>query len=123
MSALFSEFELGSGRGPLKLANRIVVAPMCQYSCVDGLASDWHLMHWGNLLNSGAGLFTIEATAVSERGRITPGCLGLYNDATAEALADVLGRARRLAPPVPCRSKSVTRAARHPAMCLGTAAS
>ena len=101
MSILFSEFELGSGRGPLKLANRIVVAPMCQYSCVDGLASDWHLMHWGNLLNSGAGLFTIEATAVSERGRITPGCLGLYNDATAEALADVLGRARRLAPPVP----------------------
>jgi 2,4-dienoyl-CoA reductase-like NADH-dependent reductase (Old Yellow Enzyme family) len=101
VSALFSEFELGSGRGPLKLANRIVVAPMCQYSCVDGLASDWHLMHWGNLLNSGAGLFTIEATAVSERGRITPGCLGLYNDATAEALADVLGRARRLAPPVP----------------------
>ena len=101
VSALFSEFELGSGRGPLKLANRIVVAPMCQYMCVDGLASDWHLMHWGNLLNSGAGLFTIEATAVSERGRITPGCLGLYNDATAEALADVLGRARRLAPPVP----------------------
>jgi len=101
VSALFSEFELGSGRGPLKLANRIVVAPMCQYSCVDGLASDWHLMHWGNLLNSGAGLFTIEATAVSERGRITPGCLGLYNDATAQALADVLGRARRLAPPVP----------------------
>lgn len=101
MSALFSEFELGAGRGPLKLANRIVVAPMCQYSCQDGMADDWHLMHWGNLLNSGAGLFTIEATAVSERGRITPGCLGIYNDATAQALADRLGRARRLAPPVP----------------------
>jgi len=101
VSVLFSEFELGSGRGPLRLANRIVVAPMCQYSCQDGLADDWHLMHWGNLLNSGAGLFTIEATAVSERGRITPACLGIYNDATAQALADRLGRARRLAPPVP----------------------
>ena len=72
------------------MPNRIVISPMCQYSADNGQATDWHLTHWTNLLNSGAGLFTIEATAVSERGRITPGCLGLYNDATAEALADVL---------------------------------
>mgnify|MGYP003853045175 CR=1 FL=1 len=109
MSALFSEFELGSGRGPLKLANRIVVAPMCQYSCVDGLASDWHLMHWGQLLNSGAAMVTLEATAVSPEGRISPGCLGLWDDATAQALGDHLARARRLAPPVPVCIQPLTR--------------
>ena len=101
MSALFSEFTLSSPRGPLHLANRGVIAPMCQYACQDGLANDWHLIHWGNLLNSGAGLFTIEATAVSPEGRITPGCLGLWDDATAAALDDKLQRARKLAPPVP----------------------
>ena len=45
---------------------------MCQYSAVDGCATDWHLVHWGQLLMSGAGLFTIEATAVTADGRITP---------------------------------------------------
>jgi 2,4-dienoyl-CoA reductase-like NADH-dependent reductase (Old Yellow Enzyme family) len=71
---------------------------MCQYQAVDGRATDWHLMHWANLLNSGAGLFTIEATAVVPEGRITPACLGLWDDATAQALADTLHRARKLAP-------------------------
>jgi len=59
MSLLFTPLELSSPRGSLKLSNRIVVAPMCQYSAENGEAGDWHLMHWGNLLNSGAGLFII----------------------------------------------------------------
>jgi hypothetical protein len=94
MSLLFSPYTLASPRGDLTLANRIVVAPMCQYSAVDGRAMDWHLMHWGNLLNSGAGLFMIEATAVTAQGRITPACLGLWDDATEAALKDKLSRAR-----------------------------
>ena len=69
------------------LPNRIVVSPMCQYSANEGCATDWHLIHWGQMLLSGAGMFTIEATAVSAEGRITPGCLGLYDDATESALA------------------------------------
>ena len=98
MSLLFTPYTLPSPRGGLTLPNRIVVAPMCQYSAVDGCATDWHLMHWGNLLNSGAGLFTIEATAVTPEGRITPSCLGLWDERTERALADNLRRARKLAP-------------------------
>ena len=101
MSHLFSEFTLQSLRGPLTLHNRVVVAPMCQYSAHEGQATDWHLMHWGNLLNSGAAMFFIEATAVSPKGRITPTCLGLWDDATAAALQDKLSRARHLAPKMP----------------------
>jgi len=84
----------------LPLANRIVVSPMCQYSAIEGRASDWHLIHWGQMLMSGAGLFVIEATAVSAEGRITPGCLGLYDDACEDALGIALERARRQAPPI-----------------------
>ena len=98
MSLLFSPLTLPSPRGGVTLPNRIVVAPMCQYAAVDGLAADWHLMHWGNLLNSGAGMFTIEATAVLPEGRISPGCLGLWDDATENAMADTLHRAHALAP-------------------------
>jgi 2,4-dienoyl-CoA reductase-like NADH-dependent reductase (Old Yellow Enzyme family) len=65
----------------LTLPNRIVVSPMCQYSAVHGCATDWHFVHWGRLLMSGAGLFAIEATAVTGAGRITPGCFGLYDAA------------------------------------------
>lgn len=101
MSTLFSEFKLNSPRGPVSLANRIVIAPMCQYSAHEGLASDWHLSHWSNLLNAGAGMLIIEATAVTPRGRITPHCLGLWDDATAQALEDKLSRARHLAPASP----------------------
>jgi len=64
----------------LTLANRVAVAPMCQYSAVDGVAQDWHLQHYGALVASGPGLVVIEATGVSPEGRITPGCLGLYSD-------------------------------------------
>jgi 2,4-dienoyl-CoA reductase-like NADH-dependent reductase (Old Yellow Enzyme family) len=95
--ALFDPFRLGG----VDLANRIVVSPMCQYSAHDGRAGDWHLVHWGQLLQSGAGLVFVEATAVSPEGRITPGCLGLWDDACERALTDVMGRARRCAPPVP----------------------
>lgn len=98
MSLLFSPLHLPSPRGGLTLPNRLVVAPMCQYQAVKGCATDWHLMHWGNLLNSGAAMFTIEATAVLPEGRITPACLGLWDDATEAALADRLHRARALAP-------------------------
>ena len=98
MSQLFSPLTLSSPRGGLILPNRIVVAPMCQYSAREGQATDWHLMHWGNLLNSGAALFTIEATAVLPEGRITPKCLGLWDARTESALADTLQRARQLAP-------------------------
>jgi NADPH2 dehydrogenase len=98
MSLLFSPYTLPSPRGGITLPNRIVVAPMCQYQAVNGCATDWHLMHWANLLNSGAALFTIEATAVVPEGRITPACLGLWDDTTQNALGDTLRRARALAP-------------------------
>ncbi len=74
---------------------------MCQYSADNGAATDWHLAHWTNLLNSGAALFTIEATAVTAQGRITPKCLGLWDERTEQALGDTLKRARRLAPAMP----------------------
>jgi 2,4-dienoyl-CoA reductase-like NADH-dependent reductase (Old Yellow Enzyme family) len=81
--------------GELALANRIVIAPMCQYSAVDGCMTDWHLIHLGHLALSGAGLLTIEATAVLPEGRISYGDVGLYNDATEAAMAHVLSGVRR----------------------------
>jgi 2,4-dienoyl-CoA reductase-like NADH-dependent reductase (Old Yellow Enzyme family) len=74
---------------------------MCQYSASDGQANDWHLVHWGQLLASGAGLLCVEATAVTPDGRISPGDLGLYDDACEQALHDKLQRARRQMPPMP----------------------
>ena len=94
MSALFSPFHLG----PIQLANRIVIAPMCQYSAENGEASDWHTVHLGQLALSGAGLLILEATAVTPEGRISPGDLGLWSDATQAALARVLATARRHSP-------------------------
>ena len=83
------------------LRNRIIVSPMCQYSAERGCATDWHLVHWGQMLLSGAGMFTIEATAVTAEGRITHGCLGLYDDATEEALGARLAHTRSRTPPMP----------------------
>ena len=91
MSALFSPITL---RG-LTLPNRIVISPMCQYSAEDGKANDWHMIHLGSLALSGAGLLCLEATAVEAIGRITPGDLGLYDDATEEALKPVLAAIRK----------------------------
>jgi len=94
MSMLFSPYELG----PLKLANRIAIAPMCQYSAIDGLPTDWHMIHLGHLALSGAALLIIEATAVTEEGRITPGDLGLWSDSHLEALKPIIAAMRRHAP-------------------------
>ena len=94
MSQLFSPLAIG----PLSLPNRIVVAPMCQYSSIDGEATDWHTQHWTNLALSGAGLVIIEATAVEPRGRISWADLGLYDDATEAAFASALATARRWSP-------------------------
>ncbi len=85
-SKLFSPLKLGG----LELANRVVIAPMCQYSAIDGSASNWHTVHFSNMLQSGAGVFIIEATGVEAAGRISHGCLGLYSDANEEALARTL---------------------------------
>jgi len=101
LSHLFSHLTLNSPKGPVHLVNRIVVAPMCQYSAHEGRATDWHLAHWSSLLNSGAALVTLEATGVSPEGRITPHCLGLFDDACAHALSENLARAKKLAPPTP----------------------
>lgn len=90
MSALFQPFSL---RG-LRLDNRIVISPMCQYSADHGQATAWHQMHLGALSLSGAALLMIEATAVSPEGRITPGCLGLWDGATEAALARTLAAIR-----------------------------
>lgn len=68
------------------LRNRIVVSPMCQYSAEDGFASDWHLVHLGSRAIGGAALVIAEATAVEERGRISPGDLGIWKDAHIESL-------------------------------------
>jgi 2,4-dienoyl-CoA reductase-like NADH-dependent reductase (Old Yellow Enzyme family) len=81
--------------GSLQLANRIVIAPMCQYSAVDGRMSDWHLIHLGQLSLSGAALLTIEATAVLPEGRISYGDVGLWDDATEASVAAVLKSIRR----------------------------
>ena len=91
MSTLFSPISL---RG-LTLPNRIMVAPMCQYSAVDGAATDWHFTHINSLMLSGAAMFCIEATGVEAIGRITPGCLGLWNDATEAALKPIVASARK----------------------------
>jgi 2,4-dienoyl-CoA reductase-like NADH-dependent reductase (Old Yellow Enzyme family) len=95
MSLLFSPLQVG----PTRLANRIVVAPMCQYSADDGSATDWHLQHLMTLAMSGAALVVMEATAVERRGRISPRDLGLYSDANERALVRVLDAARTVAAP------------------------
>jgi 2,4-dienoyl-CoA reductase-like NADH-dependent reductase (Old Yellow Enzyme family) len=93
MPNLFDPLRLGS----LELSNRLVVAPMCQYSASDGSANDWHVQHLAQLGYSGAALVVVEATAVERRGRITHGCLGLYSDDNECALHSVLASARRSA--------------------------
>jgi len=94
MSQLFQPWQIGT----LQLANRIVIAPMCQYSANEGTASDWHMIHLGQLALSGAGLLTVEATAVSPEGRISPTDLGLYSDANEQGLARVLAAIRAYSP-------------------------
>jgi len=80
---LFTPIQLGG----ITLPNRVVVAPMCQYSADDGSMTDWHLVHLGSMACSGAGLFVVEKTNVTREGRITHGCTGLYNDHNEAAMA------------------------------------
>ena len=82
MSHLFSQLEL---RG-LTIANRIGVSPMCQYSCVDGYANDWHFAHLAARAVGGAGIVFTEAAAVTPEGRISPQDLGVWSDKHFEAL-------------------------------------
>ncbi|MBC7869821.1 MAG: NADH:flavin oxidoreductase/NADH oxidase [Chitinophagaceae bacterium] len=85
MAHLFDPLTL---RG-VTLRNRIGVSPMCQYSCVDGFATDWHLVHLGSRAVGGAGLIMAEATAVEARGRISPNDLGIWHDDHIEPLAKI----------------------------------
>ncbi|HRO12818.1 NADH:flavin oxidoreductase/NADH oxidase [Amaricoccus sp.] len=94
-ASLFSPIRIGG----LDFPNRIAVAPMCQYSADDGVASDWHLQHWMMLAMSGAGMVTVEMTDVERRGRISHGCHGLYSDACEAGARRALDAARRVAAP------------------------
>ena len=88
---LFEPIRVGS----LELSNRIVIAPMCQYSAENGCMNDWHLIHLGHLSISGAALLTVEATAVLPDGRITWADVGLWSDETETAMSSTLDRIRR----------------------------
>ena len=90
-SQLFTPMQVGG----LSLANRIVIAPMCQYSAIDGQMTSWHRIHLGNLALSGAAILTIEATAVEPDGRISPADVGLWDAETQRAMAEVLDDVRR----------------------------
>ncbi len=94
MSKLFESINLRS----LTLTNRIIVSPMCQYSANNGNAQNWHNVHLGQLAMASAGMLIIEATAVEAIGRITPRCLGLYNNENDAALAELIKNLRSLVP-------------------------
>ncbi|AYG04322.1 NADH:flavin oxidoreductase/NADH oxidase [Gryllotalpicola protaetiae] len=88
-SQLFTPITLG----PVTFANRVFIAPMCQYSVLarDGVPTDWHLVHLGSLASGGASLVITEATAVSPEGRISPQDTGIWNDEQQEAWARIVG--------------------------------
>lgn len=90
-SLLFSPVSLGH----LQLKNRIVVPPMCQYSANNGKAGNWHVIHYGQMALGTPGLIIVEATGVVPEGRISPNCLGIWDDETAEALADMVRRVKQ----------------------------
>lgn len=85
MTTLFTPYTLKD----VTLRNRIAVPPMCQYSATDGMPNDWHLAHYTQIARGGAGLVIVEATGVSPDGRITPGCLGIWNDEQAKSHAAI----------------------------------
>jgi 2,4-dienoyl-CoA reductase-like NADH-dependent reductase (Old Yellow Enzyme family) len=89
MSETVKLFEPVTLRG-CTLPNRIVVSPLCQYSAQDGFAQPWHFAHLSTFARGKAGLVFTEATAVEARGRITPRCLGIWNDAQAEAIRPIV---------------------------------
>ncbi len=85
MPSLFDSYSLKG----VTLRNRIVVSPMCQYMAKDGLANDWHKVHYASMARGGAGLVIVEAAAVSPEGRISWGDMGLWNDAQAAVLSEI----------------------------------
>ena len=91
---IFSPVQIGR----LEISNRITVAPMCQYSAVDGVMTDWHTQHLMQLGYSAAGLIMVEATAVERVGRITHNCVGIYNDLCESSIKKTLEQARSVAP-------------------------
>ncbi|KXV67736.1 NADH:flavin oxidoreductase [Acetobacter malorum] len=91
MPTLFDPYTLKD----VTLRNRITVAPMCQYMAQDGVPNDWHQVHYAGLARGGSGLVVVEATGVSPEGRITPGCLGLWNDEQAAAFAPIVESIRK----------------------------
>lgn len=84
-ASLFAPFTLRQ----ITFRNRIMVSPMCQYSCTDGFANDWHLVHLGSRAVGGAALVMVEATAVTAEGRISPWDMGLWKDEQMEPLARI----------------------------------
>ncbi len=86
MSLLFSPIKVGG----LELRNRVVVAPMCQYSAVDGVIQPWHWQHLGALAISGAGVVIVEASGVLPEGRISPGDAGIWNEEQEAAFARLI---------------------------------
>ena len=92
MRKLFSPLTL---RG-ITFANRVWVSPMCQYSAVDGVATNWHDVHIGAFASGGTGLIMMEATGVSPEGRISTQCLGLWNDEQADRLKPIVKFAHQM---------------------------
>lgn len=86
MCQLFTPVRLGQQT----LRNRIIIPPMCQYSAINGKPTPWHLMHYGSLSHSGAGMLIFEATAICPEGRLSPHDLGLWDDSTKLAMANLL---------------------------------
>ena len=74
----------------IELKNRWVMSPMCMYSCENGLANDFHFVHYGSRAQGGTGLLIVEATGVEPRGRITNHCMGIWNDEQAEKLQKIV---------------------------------
>jgi 2,4-dienoyl-CoA reductase-like NADH-dependent reductase (Old Yellow Enzyme family) len=85
MPGLFDAFKLKD----VTCRNRVGVAPMCQYSAVEGFPDEWHLVHLGSRAVGGAGLVIVEATAVSPEGRISPGCTGIWSDDHVQPYAHI----------------------------------
>jgi len=83
---MFTPFRLRD----MVVQNRVVVSPMCQYSAVDGMPNDWHLVHLGSRSIGGAGLIFTEMTDISAEARISPGCTGIWNDAQTQAWKKVV---------------------------------
>lgn len=86
MAKIFQPLIMGN----FEISNRFVVSPMCQYSAIEGSATNWHLVHLGQFALSNPGLVIVEATAVQPEGRITPGCLGLYSENNETALQPIV---------------------------------